>query len=311
VKLLANKKHRLPIVLALAAVYLFWGSSYLGIRIAIETWPPFLMAGCRFFGTGLILYIWECRRGVPKLAAGQWREATITGVLLMVIGSGGVVYAAKWVPSGMIALLLSLTPVWMVLLDWCWGNRIRPRKRVFCGLALGFLGAGLLVMPGKFAGGEHVNLFGAVILWVASIGWAFGSLHVRRSPLPVRQILATGMQMMVGGGVLLGIAAVTGELNQLGTIHFSLRSTMAMVYLMLFSTLITFCSYAYLLRMTSMAVASTYSYVCPLIAVVLGVMLGGEHLALRMAVAGIASLAGVAVIILSPVPRSVDPIEPV
>ena len=89
-KLLANKKHRLPIALALAAVYLFWGSSYLGIRIAIETWPPFLMAGCRFFGTGLILYIWECRRGVPKLAAGQWREATITGVLLMVIGSGGV-----------------------------------------------------------------------------------------------------------------------------------------------------------------------------------------------------------------------------
>lgn len=309
--MLADQKHRLPIALALAAVYLFWGSSYLGIRIAIETWPPFLMAGCRFFGTGLILYIWECRRGASKLAVVQWREATITGTLLMVIGSGGVVYAAKWVPSGMIALLLSLTPVWMVLLDWWWGNRIRPRKRVFCGLALGFFGAGLLVMPGKFAGGEHVNLFGAVILWVASIGWAFGSLHVRRSPLPARQILATGMQMMVGGGILLGIAVVTGELNQLSSLHFSLRSTLAMVYLMLFSTLITFCSYAYLLRMTSMAVASTYSYVCPFIAVVLGVMLGGEHLAPRMVVAGIASLAGVALIILSPAARSVEPIEPV
>ena len=309
--LTADSNRRLKVVASLAAIYLVWGSTYLGIRIAIETWPPLIMAGGRFFLAGLSLYVWERCRGTPKPEPAQWRMATITGALLVTLGNGGVTLAAAMVPSGLIALLLAVTPLWMVLFDLWWGNKIQLRKRVWAGVGLGFIGAGLLVAPGRFGGGEHVHLFGAVALAVASIAWAGGSLLTRQGHLPSRQLLSTGMQLMAGGGLLLIVAAGMGEFGRFSVVNLSLRSTLATLYLMIFSSLIAYCAYVYLLRTTSMAVVSTYGYVNPLIAVALGAWLGGELITPRMAVAGVAIIAGVVLIIMAPAQRPAEPVEPV
>src|ERR1041385_4168700 len=171
------------LVAAFAAVYVIWGSTYLGIRIGVETIPPFLMAGLRQTTAGLLLYAWLRWRGAPRPERLQWRSATIVGALMLLIGNGGVAWAEKVVPSGLTALLIATMPVWMTLLDWQWHGAVRPDKQIVAGLVFGFIGAALLVAPRKFAGGQHVDPWGALVLVVATIGWAAGALYSRRAPM--------------------------------------------------------------------------------------------------------------------------------
>jgi drug/metabolite transporter (DMT)-like permease len=288
----AQRATRAGVIAALAAVYLIWGSTYLAIRFAVETLPPFLMAATRFLVAGGVLYGWRRAKGVPRPTWPQWRGATVVGGLMLLGGNGGVVWAEQWIESGTAALIVATVPLWMVLLDWLRpGGRV-PRPLVWAGIAVGLLGVGLL-----FGRPENGDMYtaGWVVLLLASISWAVGSLYSRTALLPP-PLLATGMQMLAGGTLLLLAGVVTGELRGLDPATFSTRSILALVYLTVFGALIGYSAYVWLLRVTTPAVAATYAYVNPVVAVFLGWSLAGEALTPRIMAASAVIVGAVALI---------------
>jgi drug/metabolite transporter (DMT)-like permease len=290
-----EKPSRLKLVLAFAAVYLIWGSTYLAIRYAIETLPPLLFASTRFLVAGGILYAWARWRGAEKPVWSNWRPSLIIGGLLLLGGNGAVVLAERTVPSGLAALLIATEPLLIVLLDWMRrGNR--PSGRVSLGLALGLLGMVLLVGPTNIAGENQVNLLGAGLILVATVSWAAGSLYAMRATLVRSPALAAGMQMLAGGAWLLIAGLARGEASQFTLSNVSLRSTGALVYLILFGAIIAFTSYSWLLRVTTPSLASTYAYVNPVVAVILGWAVAGEPLTLRTIIAAAIIVAAVIII---------------
>lgn len=288
--------HRLRVIAAFAAIYFIWGSTYLSIRFAIETVPPFLMASARFIVAGVMLYGLARLGGTPQPTRSQWGAAAVVGGLLLLGGNGGVVWAEQSVPSGLTALLVAIVPLWMVLLDWVRRGGIRPNGGVAVGLALGLTGVVLLVGPDELVGGGHVNLIGAAVLMLASFSWAAGSLYSRHARLPASPLLATGMEMLMGGGLLLAMGSASGDWARLNYSAVSLRSILALGYLIVFGSLIGFTSYIWLLRVTTLTRASTYAYVNPVVAVFLGWALGDEPLTLRTLLAAAVIVTAVVVI---------------
>jgi drug/metabolite transporter (DMT)-like permease len=277
---------------ALLAVYLIWGSTYLAIRFAVETLPPFLMAGVRFVIAGGILYGWRRAAGFPRPDPGQWRAATVVGGLMLLGGNGGVVWAQQWVASGTAALIVASVPLWMVILDWLRPGGRPPGAGVWAGLIVGLAGVALLLDGGD----QHVRYSaGWLVLVLASISWAVGSLYSRTARLPA-PLLATGMQMLAGGALLLLAGVLTGELRGLDPAAFSTRSVLALLYLIVFGALIGYSAYVWLLRVTTPALASTYAYVNPAVAVFLGWLLAGETLTTRVVLASVVIVGAVALI---------------
>ena len=283
------------VLLAFAAVYVVWGSTYLAIRIGIETIPPLLMAAVRFLVAGALLYGVSRLRGAPRPARREWRGAAIVGVLLLLGGNGAVVLAERTVPSGVAALLVATVPVWMVVLDWLWRGAARPGPRVFVGLMLGLAGIALLVGPGAFGGGA-VDAAGAAILLVGSLSWASGSVYSRRAELPRHAMLATGMEMLCGGTALALAGALHGELAMLHPSTISTASLLGLLYLVGFGSLVGFTAYIWLLDHVPAPRVSTYAYVNPVVAVVLGWAVLGEALTPRMAAAAAVIVAAVVLI---------------
>ena len=295
-KHLPAKPPRWRVVTAFAAVYLIWGSTYLAIRIAVETMPPFLMASIRFLIAGAILYAWTRWRGTPQPTRSHWFAATIVGGLLLLGGNGGVVWAAQHVPSGLTALLIATVPLWMALLNWLRPGGVKPSYGVIAGLMLGFIGIALLIGPSKLSSGHHVDSLGATVLIVASLSWAAGSLYSRRAQLPASPLLATGMEMLAGGALLLIAGLLFGEWTRFELSAPSLRSWLALSYLTFFGALIGFTAYIWLLRVTTPAQASTYAYVNPVVAIFLGWAFAGEPLTSRTLLAAAIIVAAVVVI---------------
>jgi drug/metabolite transporter (DMT)-like permease len=280
---------------ALLIVYVVWGSTYLGIRIALETLPPFLMAGVRFLVAGALLFAWAVRRGdrvhdAPGRA--QWIAATIVGVGLFVGGNGGVVLAEQRIPSGVAALLVATLSLWMALLAWL-AHGERPSGRALAGLPIGFAGTALLVGPVETGGIDPV---GAMLCLGASLSWAAASLYSRRAPLPARTAVSTAMQMIAGGACMLGVGVVKGELAHVDPATFSTASLAALAYLIVAGSLLAFSAYAWLLRAAPTPLVATYAYVNPVVAVALGWALAGEEVTPRMIVAGAIIVAAVALI---------------
>jgi len=270
---------------AFAAVYLLWGSTYLAIRFAIESLPPFWMAATRFLVAGAILYAWARWRGEPAPLRLHWRSALIVGGLLLLGGNGGVVWAEQRVPSGLAALLVGTVPLWMVMLDGAGRGWKRPPVQVLAGVAIGLLGVALLVGPGRFAGGHRVDPVGAAVLIVASLSWTAGSLYSRRAPLPSSPLLGTAMEML-GGGACLAIAGlVAGEWQRLDLAAASPRSLLAVGYLVVFGSLVGFTAYVWLLKVSTPPLVATYAYVNPVVAVFLGWAFAGEPVTGRTLVA--------------------------
>ena len=288
---------RWRVLAALAAVYSIWGGTYLAIRFAIETVPPFLMVGSRFVIAGAILYAWMRLSGAPAPTRIQWRSAAIIGGLLLLGGNGVLAWAEQLVPSGLAALMIATVPVWMVLLDWLRGGAARPNLGVTIGLVLGLAGIALLAGPTNIAGGNHMNSFGVLLLLFAAISWASGSLYARRAPIPATPLLATAMEMLVGGGLAIAAGLITGEWGQLRLDQVSLRSLQSFGYLVVFGSLVGFSAYTWLLRATSTAIASTYAYVNPVVAVFLGWALASEPLTLQTILA--AAIIVMAVVIIT------------
>ena len=284
---------------AFAAVYIVWGSTYLAIRYAVETIPPFIMVGTRFIVSGVLLYAWARLRGDERPTAAQWRDATIVGILMLCLGNGAVSWAEQRVPSGLAALLVAVVPLWMVLLDWLRPRGTRPRMLVIAGVVVGLAGLFVLIGPDSISGHGAVDLAGAIVLIAGSLAWAAGSIYTRYGRVPESAVMSTGVQMIGGSLALLIVGVARGELAMLHPAQISAHSWEGWIYLVTFGSLLGFTAYIYLLQNVSPAKASTYAYVNPLVAVLLGWAIAGETVTARSLAAAAIILGGVAMITLS------------
>jgi drug/metabolite transporter (DMT)-like permease len=283
--------------LALGIIYLVWGSTYLAIRVAVETIPPFLMSAVRFLVAGALLFAFAVRRGsssADPIGPRQWGAATLIGGMLLLWGNGGVVWAEQHVQSSVAALIIAGVPLWMALIATAIGEE-RLRSRSVAGLLVGFGGTALLVLAGS-KGGSTI-LSGLLVLVVASVCWAAGSVASRRVPLPKRPLVATGMEMLGGGGLLLIAAAVTGEFGKFHPEHISNASLAGFAYLIVFGSWLAFSAYVWLLQNAAPSLVSTYAYVNPVIAVILGVLILDERFTAATATGAALIVAAVALIV--------------
>ncbi len=284
------------LVAAFAAVYVLWGSTYLGIRFSIETLPPFFTQGVRFLLAGALLYGWARARGAASPTRREWGGAAITGALLFVCGTGGVVWAERFLPSGVAALVVATEPMSFVLLE-AMRRRRRPHGVVLAGLALGSAGLLVLVGPGAFFGGERFHLAACLVLVAGTFGWAWGSLFSRGSRLPSSPVMATAATLVCGGVVLAVLGVAAGELSGFDPAAVSTKSILATIYLFVFGSIVGFSAYLWLLRVSTASRVSTYAYVNPIVAVLLGWALAGESLTPRVLVAAAIIVSAVALII--------------
>ncbi len=257
------------------------------------------MAGLRFVLAGSLIVAWARLRGAAWPDREHWRSAAVIGVLMLMGGNGAVTWSVQRLPTGVAALMVAITPCWMVLLDWLRPRGERPRALVVAGLALGMGGIALLVGPDQLMGGGRVDPLGALALMLGSVSWSVGSIYSRHASLPRSAMLGTGMQMLCGGGALLLLAGLTGEMVQVHPGGVSAKSVVSFFYLVFFGAIIGYSAYIWLLRVTSPARVATYAYVNPVVAVLLGWLLGGEVLTARIGLAAAVILAGVALITLS------------
>lgn len=283
------------VIAAFIAVYLIWGSTYLGIRFAIETIPPFLLSAARFGLAGLILLTIAKARGAPRVTAPQFRTASIVGALLMLANSL-VGVAEKRIPSGVAALLVAMTPLFMVVLEWMRPGGKRPTLLVAVGLLIGLGGVVALVGPGSLGGASGIDLVGAGTIVLGCLAWSSGSIYSRHAPRPSSALMMTAIQMLVGGAFVGSIAVVRGELSAFHLSQVSATSVLAWGYLLVFGSLIAFTAFVYLLRVSTPARVATYAYVNPVVAVLLGWLIAGEAISTRMLVAAAIIVAGVALI---------------
>lgn len=281
-----NNKNWALLIAAFAAVYLIWGSTYLGIKYAIETLPTFMMAGARFMTAGAILFLWaRFSKDYEKPQAAQWRTSFIVGGLLLLGGNGGVIVAQHYIPSSLAALLVATEPFWVVILGWLMFRGVRPNLKVVGGLLLGFVGVFLLIGGrGLGIGTGDGQLFGTVLIIFSAASWAGGSLYGLRAPAPKSALLGAGMQMLAGGFLLMLVGIFTGEWINFSFADVSRNSWLALVYLTIFGSIIGFTAYSWLLKNVDPSLVSTYAYVNPVIAVLLGWFVAGESLTGQMLV---------------------------
>lgn len=263
---------------AFAVVYLVWGSTYFAIRIGLQSMPPLLMAGSRFLVAGTILAAWALSRGAALPTRGQWFRATVAGVLMLVSGNGCVTWAEQYVPSGVAALLVASEPFWLVLIAWGFFGGRRPALRTSLGLVAGLVGVGLLVTPEAGDTGGMM-LAGSLAILFAALTWAIGSLFLRTADLPASARLSTGMQMLTGGAILTALGLLRGEASGFDLAAVTTPSILAWLYLIVFGSILAFSAYGYLITATTPARLSTYAYVNPVVAVLLGSLVGREPIA--------------------------------
>jgi drug/metabolite transporter (DMT)-like permease len=283
------------LVLAFGAIYFIWGSTYVAIHYAIQTLPGFLMAATRFILAGAVLCAWGWWKGARLIGNHPWRTAFSMGFFLLLAGHGTVVLAIHWVPSGLAALLLCTTPIWVALLEWALPGGKHPGGRVSTGILLGFLGIIMLIGVGDLTSGT-VDFLGAGVLLTSSISWAFGTIYSRRAQVSASPVMTSGMQMLSGGVLLLVAGILNGDLSRFEAHTVSLKSVLAFGYLTFFGSIVAFTAYSWLVKATSPARAVTSSYVNPVVAVLLGHALAGEPLTYRMMMAMLTIVLGVIVI---------------
>jgi drug/metabolite transporter (DMT)-like permease len=279
----------MSVLVPLLTVYLVWGSTYLAIRYAIETIPPFLMAALRFLTAGALFYAWGVFNRHARPTFIQWRTGLIVGGFLLVGGNGLVVFAEKTVPSGMAALLVSTVPLWMVLF-----GREKTTVWGWLGIVGGFFGIVLLVGPSVVGNVGALPLGGCLLLCLASVLWAIGSVYSRRAPHAGSHVMATAAQMLAGGALLFIIGLMTGERVIFAEV--SARSWWSLLYLIVFGALVGFTAYTWLLKTASISVTSTYAYVNPVVAIFLGWLVAGEPIGPRTLVASAVIILSVVVI---------------
>jgi drug/metabolite transporter (DMT)-like permease len=287
---------RTAFILAFAAIYLVWGSTYLGIRVAVETMPPFLMAGARFLLAGGILFTVLKLRGAPWPTLAQWRTHATIGSFLLLGGNGLVAWAAQSIPSGVTALLIAIGPLFMVLTEWAWPGGTRPTAVTMAALFLGFTGAAWLAAPWEAANGGGLNPAGLIALVFACVFWSFGSIYSRHAKNGGEPLFASSVQML-GGGVALAITALFhGDYGQFDWAAVTGRSWFAFAYLVSVGSLIGYSTFVWLMKHSTPARVSTYAYVNPVVAVFLGWLFLDETLNSRILTGSAIIIVAVAII---------------
>jgi drug/metabolite transporter (DMT)-like permease len=290
---------KIRIIVAFAALYLIWGSTYLGIRFAIETIPPFLMAGARFLIAGVIMYAIAWSQGITKSSWANWRTSLIIGACLLLAGNGGVTISEQYIDSGLAALIVAIVPIYIVVLGWIAGIAHRPTPVVWLGLVGGFVGVGILLGPAlrlSSNGGRHPAI-GMSILLVSSFIWSVGSLYSRASKHAASPFLTAAQQMLCGGLLLLLTGFATGETQRFHPNSMSILSLASFAYLVIIGAVIGYTAYIWLLRHCDPAKVATYAYVNPIVAVLLGATFAGETLSMRTLVAAALIIGSVALVI--------------
>jgi drug/metabolite transporter (DMT)-like permease len=271
---------------ALAAIYLIWGATYLGMEIAIETLPPFLMASLRFLIAGTILFAVFRPRERPTRR--HWVSAAVIGAFLLLGGNAMVAVAQQRIDTGVAALIVATIPLWFALFDFVQGRRLRPQALL--GVVIGFVGIALLVRPGG-----DIDLLGAFICLLAPVSWAVGSLYARSAPLPSNLLLGSGMEMIAGGALLAVVGFASGE--RVDVAEVTARSWIALAFLVVFGSIVAYSSYVWLLKVAPTELVGTYAYVNPVIAVGLGAVFLGEVITAWVLLAGVAIVASVVLIV--------------
>ncbi len=286
---------RVKLVAAFAAVYVIWGSTYLAIRYAIATIPPYLMASARFASAGALLLGIARWRGSPWPTPRQWGVALVSGALLLAGGIGGVCWAEQRVPSGLAALVAGAGPLVTVLVDWLRPEGKRPDAMTAAGLVLGFAGVALLIDPGA-ADAARVDPRGAAVLIGAVLSWAVGTVYSKHVQGAASPLMGAGASMVAGGGVLLVVATVLGETSAFAPLGVSAPSLVALAYLALFGSVVAFTAYFWLLQHTTPAKATTYAYVNPILALLLGWAVAREPVTSRVVFAAAVIVSAVLVV---------------
>ena len=287
---------RTALVLAFTAIYVIWGSTYLGIRVAVETMPPFLMAGARFLIAGTLLLAFLKLRGAQWPSAAQWRANAVIGTFLLLGGNGSVVWAEQFVPSGLTALLIGVSPLFIVLTEWAWPGGIRPRAATCGALLLGFAGVTWLAAPWRDASSGGLNLAGVVSILVGCVSWSFGSIYSRHSKHGTDPFLASALQMLGGGAALTIAALLHGDFTQFRFAAVAPGSWIAFSYLVCVGSLVGFSTFVWLMKHSTPARVSTYAYVNPVVAVFLGWLILHEPIDSRTVVASAVIVTAVAII---------------
>jgi drug/metabolite transporter (DMT)-like permease len=292
--MVTEERHRLKRVLAFAAIYVIWGSTYLAIRYGVESFAPYRMMGARSLVAGLVLYFWGRRQSSDSLTAAHWRSAFLLGALFFLVGHGSLAWAEKRIPSGVASLLVATIPVWLALFE-VWLGRVRFRARLVLGLALGLAGVFILTEPARLLPGESMDVFAATVVVLSSMGWALGTIVSRRIPLPRSSILFSGMNLLAGGTLLLLVSVLAGETPPVA--EPSWISIAAVLYLIVFGSIVGFVAYMWLLKTETASRVGTYAFVNPTIAVLLGWLGGGETLSARVLLSTAFMVSGVAILV--------------
>jgi drug/metabolite transporter (DMT)-like permease len=284
------------LVVAFATIYLVWGSTYLAMHVAVESMPPFAMAAGRFILAGLILYAFVRLRGTPAPTARQWRENALTGTLLLVGGNGLVAWALHYIPSGVAALIIAISPVFFVLIEWAWPGGRRPTALTFFGLILGFGGAAWLAAPWEHAVGKSLHTGGLLALVAACFLWPLGSIYSRNTKNPAPPFMGSAVQMLMGGIALGIVSLMRGELHGFSLAAVSAKSWWSFIYLVVIGSLVGFSTFVWLMKHSTPTRVSTYAYVNPVVAVFLGWLMLDEDVNRRTILSAVVIVAGVVLI---------------
>lgn len=273
--------------IALLALYIVWGSTYLAIRIAVETLPPFLHAGLRFLISGLVLVVWRRAAGDAMPTRNQWKSLTIIGTLLLLGGNSLVAVAEQRIASGIAALIIGTVPLWLVVIEFLRPGGTRPAWQALVGLIIGFAGIYLLVGPTELSGGLQFDALGTILLMIAAFLWSLGSIYSRSADLPKSALMMTGGEMLAGSIPIFIVSLLFGEWGTFNIAQVSTASWLALLYLITFGSMVGFVAYIWLLQNAPISLVATYAYVNPLVAVLLGNWFAAEELTPRILIGAV------------------------
>ena len=284
------------LIAAFGAIYIIWGSTYLAMKYALEDIPPYMIGATRFLLAGSLLYAWARVRSGIKPERKHWAHALILGLFLLAVGNGCVLWAQQRIASGITALVVAIVPLLVALVEWVRPGGRRPSGLALIGVILGLAGIALLIGPSAFMGAGDVDPAAGLVLLGGSLSWSIATVFGKRASVPQSPLLASAMQLLCGGLFLAIASLLAGELGELQPAQISLKAALSHAYLVIFGSIIAFSAYSWLLRVASPAKISTYAYVNPVVAMLLGWWLADEKMSARILIAAAVVLAGVVLI---------------
>lgn len=295
----SNKPSKLQLIVAFLSVYIFWGGTYLGMKFALDSFPPFLMAAIRHTIAGSILLVIGLMKKEARPTKDELVNAGIVGLLLLLMGNGLVAWSEQRLPSAIASLIITSTPFWIMLLNWVGGDKRKPTKIELFTLMLGFLGILLMVFQGPMGQSASLDMLGIFTLLVAAFVWALGSLFSRHRRMPKSSFFSTSAQMLAGGASLFILSFALQEPDRLDILHLTTRSLWAMGYLILFGSVVAYTAYIWLMKNVNPTLASTYAFINPVVAVILGYLLANEVLSLQTLIAAVIIVSAVVILTFS------------